>query len=512
MPISRIKTDGIQDDAITSAKIGVDVIVADDLAANSVTVSEITDGAVTSAKLDTNIAVTGTLSSGSSMTATGEFKANGGAVFNEDSADVDFRVESNGNANMLFVDGGNDRVGIGTSSPGQKLDVNGAVISTGAISAHLTNSASMSYDGSGEFSLRAYGATAGTGYMTFASGGGGGSGGTERMRIESSGNVKLTSPVNSTGYTEMLRLEGQTLANGWERGIAFTGNSGGLEVGRISSYLTGTERHLRFTSAGTLGMTIRETGKVGIGQINPDSESLLDLGSGENSGYTRKLLVTNTGNSRAGLGALSNIFRVFYADDQRVQFGTVSRDGAFTFDEKMQLDSNGSLLLGTTDEIIWTDASGEGIVLYRGEAFQVARNSDSCVQLNRQGTDGQIQAFAKSGTPVGSISVTGSATAYNTSSDHRLKENVTADWDATTRLKQLNPVRFNFIADADTTVDGFLAHEVQSVVPEAITGTHNEVDADGNPVYQGIDQSKLVPLLVKTIQELEARITALESN
>jgi ABC-type transport system substrate-binding protein len=116
------------------------------------------------------------------------------------------------------------------------------------------------------------------------------------------------------------------------------------------------------------------------------------------------------------------------------------------------------------------------------------------------------------GTPaeVGAITTSGSSTVYATSSDHRLKENVVYDWDATTRLKQLKPARFNFIADADTTVDGFLAHEAQSVVPEAITGTHNQVDAEGNPVYQGIDQSKLVPLLVKTIQELEARITALE--
>jgi ABC-type transport system substrate-binding protein len=112
---------------------------------------------------------------------------------------------------------------------------------------------------------------------------------------------------------------------------------------------------------------------------------------------------------------------------------------------------------------------------------------------------------------VGTISVTGSATAYNTSSDYRLKENVTADWDATTRLKQLNPVRFNFIAEPDTTVDGFLAHEVQDIVPEAISGTKDEVDDDGNAVMQGIDQSKLVPLLVKTIQELEARVAALES-
>ena len=115
-----------------------------------------------------------------------------------------------------------------------------------------------------------------------------------------------------------------------------------------------------------------------------------------------------------------------------------------------------------------------------------------------------------SNTTIGSISCTTTSTAYNTSSDHRLKENVSYTWDATTRLKQLKPARFNFISDADTTVDGFLAHEAQAVVPEAVTGTHNEVDEDGNPEYQGIDQSKLVPLLVKTIQELEARITALE--
>jgi len=136
---------------------------------------------------------------------------------------------------------------------------------------------------------------------------------------------------------------------------------------------------------------------------------------------------------------------------------------------------------------------------------------------------------------VGTVSSSGSATAYNTSSDYRLKENVVAMSGATERLKQLNPSRFNFITDPDKTVDGFLAHEVQDVVPEAITGTKDAMrdedyevtpavlDDDGNvvteavmgtrsvPDYQGIDQSKLVPLLVATIQELEARIAALES-
>ena len=125
---------------------------------------------------------------------------------------------------------------------------------------------------------------------------------------------------------------------------------------------------------------------------------------------------------------------------------------------------------------------------------------------------GQIFRFRRNTAQVGHISVTSTATSYNTSSDHRLKENVVYDWDATTRLKQLKPARFNFIADADTTVDGFLAHEAQAVVPEAVQGTHNEVDDEGVAVMQGIDQSKLVPLLVKTIQELEARIAALEAG
>ena len=109
---------------------------------------------------------------------------------------------------------------------------------------------------------------------------------------------------------------------------------------------------------------------------------------------------------------------------------------------------------------------------------------------------------------VGSINIDSSSTAYATSSDYRLKENVDYTWDATTRLKQLKPARFNFIIDANTTVDGFLAHEAQAVVPNSVTGTKDEVDEDGVAVMQSIDNSKLVPLLVKTIQELEARLTA----
>jgi hypothetical protein len=173
------------------------------------------------------------------------------------------------------------------------------------------------------------------------------------------------------------------------------------------------------------------------------------------------------------------------------------------------------MLLGTTNDVIW-NTTGTGVAI-SSVAIQVSRSSDACLLLNRTGSDGTIQTFARQGVEVGTVSVTTTATAYNTSSDYRLKENVVPLTGAADRLNQLQVHRFNFIADPDKTVDGFLAHEAQAVVPEAVTGTHNEVDDDGNPVYQGIDQSKLVPLLTAALQEalaeiesLKARVTALE--
>ena len=129
---------------------------------------------------------------------------------------------------------------------------------------------------------------------------------------------------------------------------------------------------------------------------------------------------------------------------------------------------------------------------------------------NTTSADSHYQTFNPNG-QVGSIQTSGTSTSFNTSSDYRLKENVDYTWDATTRLKQLKPARFNFISDENNTlVDGFLAHEVSSIVPEAIAGTKDAVESGGAIIPQQIDQSKLVPLLVKTVQELEARIKTLE--
>jgi len=213
---------------------------------------------------------------------------------------------------------------------------------------------------------------------------------------------------------------------------------------------------------------------------------------------------------------------------------------AATPSEKMRLDTSGNLLVGAT----WSGSFSisAGALIIPSGRFLGTCSDDSAIVGSRLGSNGAVASWYRSTALVGSISVTGSSTAYNTSSDYRLKENVEYDFDATTRLKQLKPARFNFIEDADTTVDGFLAHEVQSVVPEAITGekdamrdeeyevTPAVLDEDGNevtpavmgtrsvPDYQGIDQGKLVPLLVKSLQEaldkidtLETRLEALEN-
>ena len=199
----------------------------------------------------------------------------------------------------------------------------------------------------------------------------------------------------------------------------------------------------------------------------------------------------------------------------------ISTMQAGTLTESMRVDHAGGVRINTTAQLFNNIGNEkltvDGGTTGQGASFSTSTSGGFPAMYVRNTVSGTAYAIIfHQGSPsaaVGSITMSGgSSTAYNTSSDYRLKENVNYTWDATTRLKQLKPARFNFIADADTTVDGFLAHEVQTVVPEAITGTKDEVDADGNAVMQGIDQSKLVPLLVKTIQELEARIAALEAN
>lgn len=138
---------------------------------------------------------------------------------------------------------------------------------------------------------------------------------------------------------------------------------------------------------------------------------------------------------------------------------------------------------------------------------------------NTSGSRTYMVVFSAGGALQGSISTLSGATAYTTSSDYRMKDNIVPMSGSIERLMLLKPSRFNFIEYPETTVDGFLAHEVQEVIPEAVAGEKDELNEDGSPSYQGIDQAKMVPLLTAALQEailkiesLESRLEALESK
>jgi hypothetical protein len=198
----------------------------------------------------------------------------------------------------------------------------------------------------------------------------------------------------------------------------------------------------------------------------------------------------------------------------RLTFSTTA-DGASSPTERMRIGSNGQIQMGRTAPVGNERLALQNSIGPCGYFFQGGNIPEDVLELrNTYNQSGQTATYIRfsdsSGTTRGSITATTSATSYNTSSDYRLKENVTPVSDGISRLKQLKPNRFNFIVDPDTVVDGFLAHEVQTIVPEAITGEKDAVDDDGNPVYQGIDQSKLVPLLTAALQEAIGEIETLQ--
>jgi hypothetical protein len=261
---------------------------------------------------------------------------------------------------------------------------------------------------------------------------------------------------------------------------------------------------------------------VGIGTSSPSS-----FNGGANN------LVVGTGSGSEGItifAANDSNSAIFFADGDSTTTGQINylhASNAFSFhtnggNERMRIHSDGTISVGSSNS-----TGGDQMKIHNvgsGFILNLANDSQSngCLITAQSGTGTVIHhQINNSNGLVGKIESSGSSTTYATSSDYRLKENVSYNFDATTRLKQLKPARFNFIADeTNTLVDGFLAHEVSSVVPEAITGekdaTEKYIDDNGDEqtriVPQGIDQSKLVPLLVKTIQELESRITTLESK
>ena len=246
-----------------------------------------------------------------------------------------------------------------------------------------------------------------------------------------------------------------------------------------------------------------------------DSSGIVHIGTGTAINDTNIKLQLNAPTSgEAYLGVNDNgayALLVGYAAGTYARIRNI-KNTPMTFEtnntERMRILSNGVILIGTTSQSgISNTTTNHGVSIGGGGQYVCNVDNDTNFIVNRSNGTGTHIQFRYNGGNTGSISTNGSTVSYNTGSDYRLKENVDYDFNALDRVAQLKPARFNFIADeTNTLVDGFIAHEVQDIVPEAIYG-----EKDGEEM-QSIDQSKLVPLLTKAIQEQQAQIEALQSE
>ncbi len=440
---------------------------------------------------------------------------------------------------MRITSAGN--VGIGSASPTSKLSVvsgtnAGITVNDGTVNTILFNTSSA--NGS-------VGTTTNHPMAFYANN-------AERMRIDSSGNVGIgtSSPSGVLHLTKGIRdlrfiLE-STPASG-DMGVQLRAGSGDY-IGIASD--TGT------------GIVVDSSNNVGIGTSSPTKKVSTSIGLSDTDGY----VLEYSGDAKGGilLNPVSGEVRMGALNSSGTYFTTLYANNS----EAVRIDSSGNLLIGTTNAQYNSIGAPAALTAFNN-GLRFGANFGASTTVSQYAV-----VFSNPNGQIGGINVGGTSTSYVTSSDYRLKTAVEYDWDATSRLKQLKPARFAWITDADTTVDGFLAHEVQDMVPEAISGTKDGMrdeeyqvsaatgdiytpaveatyDEDGVeltaaidevihsadveqpeelaggqlwrettaavmgtrsvPDYQGIDQSKLVPLLVKTIQELEARIAALET-
>ena len=405
--------------------------------------------------------------------------ANGGQGplrFNNASGEV-MRLSSSGN------------VGIGTTSPAEKLSVSGAIISTGAITGHGANRTSLSQEGSNGAYWQSYGADASTvGTFNLRQATSDFSTNRIALHINSGGNVGIgtTSPaykLEIAGTTDGVIGIRNTTNNSF-RGLAFLDGTGSTEYAYIKyNANTGEMRHwtnptafggfTSFYSNNAESMRITSGGNVGIGTTSPSAKLDVRTGAvGTLVNFTDGIAQTfQVGTTASGID-ISN------PNSGYISFSNTA--------ERMRITSGGNVLLGTTDtgfnarQLIRFDASGastNGLAIWNGG-----------------GSGATYVAFANSGGGfTGTITQTASGVAYNTTSDYRLKEDL-KEIKGLEKISKIKVYDFKW-KDDNSRMDGVIAHELQEVVPYAVTG---EKDAEE---MQQVDYSKLVPILVQAIQE-----------
>jgi hypothetical protein len=457
---------------------------------------------------------------------------------------------------------------IGGSTIVQDGDVSGAIVFTAADGTDMTSKVAQiqaNVDGTP-------GSNDTPGSLQFYTTADGASSVTERMRIDDNGNVRINNGAganftvdddNSRSLTVAAASNANAMyvAHSSGRGVGYFGYDGGGDRLIIACDNGSGSNSIQFSvNAGSssdtnnvdgiaAAMTIDSSGRLGLG-ITPSATTAFTV-------FQNKYL-SLYGFDQAQSHILTNTYYpVDNGDYKRQATGHALKlsmnsgsyifnigasgaaDSVIAFNQAMTLDSSGNLLVGTT-------------VARTGTASITIEGGNSYQQFRAAGTSSlqQVSFYRNTAvTPVevGAISTTGTATTYATSSDYRLKTDAQPMVGASARVLALKPVNFEWISSGER-VDGFLAHEAQAIVPECVTGTKDAMrdeeyevtaaveatyDDDGNeltaaveavmgtrsvPDMQGIDQSKLVPLLTAALQEaltkietLEARITALEN-
>ena len=440
-------------------------------------------------------------------------------------------------SNTIFTSAGSQRmridssgnVGIGTTAPREKIHLHGGISSTqllmtgGGLNSEIYGGFIEGDGVSGQGGhLRLGVLDAGTervgieieeqgNQITFDTAG------IERMRIDSSGNAQFDNNGGTTG-----------------KGRIQFGNSGQQFIEGLDTGNGGSGAYLRFGYGSTEAMRIDSSGNLLVGKTSTNIAV-----AGCRFGSFGAILTRGDGAEPLRVNRTSSDGDVIKIDKDGTTVGSINTNaGAFVFkgasasapvqlqthdgnedievdpdgfikmetagSERLRIDASGNVLVGTTDTSLYNNTSGDGIKLGSSGEMQVANTNDVPLWLNRMGTDGGIVNLRKAGVEVGSISVTSSATSYNTSSDQRLKDNIVDAPSASDDIDAIQVRSFDWKADGSHQKYGMVAQELQSVAPEAVSG-----DADSEDMM-GVDYSKLVPMLVKEIQSLRARVAQLE--
>jgi hypothetical protein len=315
----------------------------------------------------------------------------------------------------------------------------------------------------------------------------------------------VAGPTGPTGATPAIggtNTQVQYNSSGSFAGSAnLTFNGSALTVPTVTSP---TATALTIQSAGTTAMTVDTSQNVGIGTSSPGTKLAVTGGIITNtivSGNAGINFVSSGGSGRT-YGWFSNNF-----------------DGSFTVydttasSERMRIDASGNLLVGTTSAL-----AGAKISVKSSTNVIIAQCDNGLTNILTTNTSGTATyngiVFCNNGTSFstcGTISISGSSVAYNTSSDYRLKENIAPINNGLATIRALNPVTYDWVNDK-TAGEGFIAHELHAVVPLAVSGEKDAVNEDGSIKPQGVDYSKIVVHLVAAIQELSAKNDTLEAR